>query len=174
METKVMLIDAHGAEIGETYSRRARQLVKQQRAIWADDAHTAIKFVPDQEDEYDLPTETPEAPPRTEKSREALYALAEKRILERKRMVRHAILFIPGYFVIWILWSAMTGGRMFYMSYLTMGFAWGMWTMFFLSRLRRFLRDNNYNIISPRDGEIRRKLRLEAEVDRLRRMGFRD
>jgi len=172
MESKVLLIDANGTEIGETYSRRARQLVKQQRAIWADDTHTAIKFMPDQEEEWEIsPTEV-ELPPPVDKS-SALYALAAKRIRDRRRMIIHVLAFIPGYFLISFIWLAMTNGRMFDMSFLTMGFAWGMWTMFFISRLRAFAKEYGYSLKS-RDWETRHRIRLETEVDRLKRMGYRD
>jgi len=171
MEAKVLLIDANGVEIGETYSRRARQLVKQQRAIWADDSHTAIKFAPDHEEEWEQPQE--ELPvSRLEKSPEALYILAEKRIRDRKRMIIHTLLLIPGYIAFTIFWNIMTDGRMHHMSFLTLGIAWGMWTMYFITQLRAFIK--NYSVNIPRDWESRRRIKLEAEIDRLKRMGYRE
>ena len=171
MESKVTLIDATGAEIGETYSRRARQLVKQQRAMWADDTHTAIQFTPDHHEDWDLPPDTtPE--PRTEKVPDELYALAERRIRDRRHMVIISILLIPGYFVIAMFWVMLTNGRMFDFGFMTMGIAWGMWTMYFIMRLRAFIKDNGYGSLAPKDWEIRRKIRLETEVDKLKRMGW--
>ena len=49
MESKVILYDSSNTKIGETYTRRARQLVKQQRATWTDESHTAIRFAPGME-----------------------------------------------------------------------------------------------------------------------------
>ena len=49
MENKVALYNANGAKIGETYARRARQLVNQQRAMWVDDTQTSIRFAPGME-----------------------------------------------------------------------------------------------------------------------------
>ncbi|MCL2216161.1 MAG: 2TM domain-containing protein [Defluviitaleaceae bacterium] len=46
MEGKVLLYDYNDVKIGETYVRRARQLVKQQRAFWTDGSQTAIRFLP--------------------------------------------------------------------------------------------------------------------------------
>jgi len=44
MENKVLLFDSNDVKIGETFIRRAKQLVKQQRAIWIDDNQSAIRF----------------------------------------------------------------------------------------------------------------------------------
>jgi hypothetical protein len=49
MEGKVTLYDSNETKIGETFARRARQLVKQQRAFWLDDAQTAVRFLPGME-----------------------------------------------------------------------------------------------------------------------------
>jgi len=46
MEGKVLLYDSNDIKIGDTYVRRARQLVKQQRAYWIDDSQSAIRFLP--------------------------------------------------------------------------------------------------------------------------------
>jgi len=46
MEGKVLLYDANGTKIGETFTRRARQLVNQQRAEWVDDRQEALRFFP--------------------------------------------------------------------------------------------------------------------------------
>ncbi|MCL2571964.1 MAG: hypothetical protein FWE11_06135 [Defluviitaleaceae bacterium] len=171
MESKVILYDANDTEIGETYSRRARQLVKQQRAIWADDTHTAIKFMPDQTEEWEEPQEP--AKTHTPSTSGALYTLAEKRIKDRRQIILHSIFFIPGYFIISLLWMIATNGRLHHMSYLTMGFAYGAWTIAYFSHLRNFIKTYNYKL-KPEDWERRRRNRLEAEVDRLKRMGYSD
>ena len=49
MDNKVSLYNANGAKIGDTFARRARQLVRQQRAMWTDDSQTAIRFAPGME-----------------------------------------------------------------------------------------------------------------------------
>lgn len=46
MEKKVILYNSDNVKIGETFVRRARQLVKQQRAVWTDDREEAIRFAP--------------------------------------------------------------------------------------------------------------------------------
>jgi len=49
MEGKVILYDSNDIRIGETFTRRARQLVKQQRASWIGDNQEAIRFAPGME-----------------------------------------------------------------------------------------------------------------------------
>jgi len=44
MESKVLLYNSNDIKIGETFARRARQLVNRQRAEWVDDNHSAIRF----------------------------------------------------------------------------------------------------------------------------------
>jgi len=171
MEGKVILLDASGVEIGETYTRRARQLVKQQRAIWADDTHTAIQFAPDSEEEWGLPPEPKPTPPPTPDKSGALYAIAAKRIQDRRRMIMHSLLFIPGFFLIWMFSEVLSGWRLTHAGHLGLGFVWGVWTMIYFYRLRTFIKEYGHKL-SPRDWEGRRRLRLEAEVDRLKRMGF--
>jgi len=49
MENRVSLYNSYDIKIGETFTRRARQLVRQQRAMWTDDSQTAIRFAPGME-----------------------------------------------------------------------------------------------------------------------------
>jgi len=49
MDNKVMLLDSNDVKIGETFIRRAKQLVRQQRATWVDDTQSAIRFAPGME-----------------------------------------------------------------------------------------------------------------------------
>ncbi|MCL2364014.1 MAG: 2TM domain-containing protein [Defluviitaleaceae bacterium] len=49
MEAKVTLYNAAGERIGDTFARRARQLVKQQRAYWLDAGETEVRFHPGME-----------------------------------------------------------------------------------------------------------------------------
>ena len=49
MEPKITLYNSNDEKIGETYMRRAKQLVRQQRAMWTDEYHTAIRFAPGKE-----------------------------------------------------------------------------------------------------------------------------
>ncbi|MCL2572750.1 MAG: hypothetical protein FWE11_10145 [Defluviitaleaceae bacterium] len=49
MENKIVLYNSDNVKIGETYLRRARQLIRQQRAVWVDENETAIRFAPGME-----------------------------------------------------------------------------------------------------------------------------
>ena len=174
MESKIILLDANGTEVGETYSRRARQLVKQQRAVWADDTHTAIKFMPDTVEDWELPEVPHTSPPPTHKDKHsALYAIAEKRIYDRRRFVWHTVLFIPGFFAIMFVWIIMTGGLRWNGHFFTMGLAMGAWAMAYITHGRAFSKAYGYLIFSDKQ-DVRNKIRIEAEVDRLKRMGYSD
>jgi len=49
VEEKIVLYDSNNNRLGQTFSRRARQLVNQQKAMWIDDSQTAIRFHPGME-----------------------------------------------------------------------------------------------------------------------------
>jgi len=49
MENKVVLYNSNDVKIGETFVRRAKQLVNRQRAQWIDNGQTAIRFYPEME-----------------------------------------------------------------------------------------------------------------------------
>ena len=177
MESKVIMYDAGGAEVGETYTRRARQLVKQQRAVWADETHTAIRFAPDTAEEWEPePIPAPAAPPAPTAPIPArtgsLYALAEKRVRDRRRIILHTVALIP-VFIILLIWgvtsyNARRGGEMFL---IVMAFGWGVWITSYIAHLRNYVKMSGY-IPRPGSWEARRKITLDVEVDRLRRMGY--
>ena len=178
MEGKVIMLDANGVEIGETYTRRARQLVKQQRAIWADDTHTTIRFMPDTVEDWELAPLPELAPmpavsssgPAPEIDRtSALYAIAARRMRDRRRIIWHTLALIPVFLLI-LIWGMTTyhgtrhGGEGFLIM---MGFCWGVWVTAYVNHLRSYLRSLDH---LPRS--TRKRLMLDAEVDRLRRMGY--
>ena len=83
MVSKVLLYDANDAKVGETFMRRARQLVNQQRAQWIDDSHSAIRFAPDV-NKWEKEV-VPSSTITTDSEDDSwLYTLAEKRLHERK------------------------------------------------------------------------------------------
>ena len=101
MKSKVMLFDADGAQVGETFERRARQLVKQQRAEWINES--AIRFAADEKlDESEWQAESKEVG-----SEALLYYMAEKRINERKSFLWHSIFLFPGILLIALFGDAM-------------------------------------------------------------------
>jgi|GEM_PF-5298369 len=63
MDNKVLLLDSNNVKIGETFIRRAKQLVKQQRAAWVDDTQSAIRFAPGMENMDSRNDDTVKKPP---------------------------------------------------------------------------------------------------------------
>jgi len=194
MEGKIALFDANGTAIGETFMRRARQLVKQQRADWADDARTAIQFYPDTE-EVPMPGEFQEesSGTRTEGSyrgfkepisgigterTNALYAIAEKRVAARRSLFFLTVFFVPVAFAIFIIFGFMSDGfspsRI--LTIFFFGVSSGAWLMYFICRVREFFRHYGSSALSDTGignyFETRRVARLVAEVERLKRMGY--
>ena len=111
MEGKVLLYDSNDVKIGETFKRRAKQLVKQQRATWIDDKQEAIRFAPGAEKIESTATNedgnnTIATVSDSIFQDDVLIALAERRIKERNRIIIHTIAFIPCWFL--LLWFAST------------------------------------------------------------------
>ncbi|MCL2189587.1 MAG: hypothetical protein FWC16_11560 [Defluviitaleaceae bacterium] len=115
-KNRVTLYDAEYNKIGETFARRGAQLVRQQRAEWTDDSHSAIRFHPGMEHAdtcEDAGEEIPAVPAThdTPTPREA--ALPDGIFLEevdrqmraRRRFVIHTFLLLPG--VTFVFISAM-------------------------------------------------------------------
>ena len=102
MEGRVTLYDSNNIKIGETFVRRARQLVKQQRAKWVDDSLTAVRFTADAEeweDELDMMKDDspiPIMPSASADDDKVIIALAEKRVKERRLILMHTLLLPPG------------------------------------------------------------------------------
>ena len=92
MESKVLLYDADGKKIGETFVRRARQLVKQQRAMWTDDSQSAVRFAADTDD-WAAGDDKDEGPIPVFDDEAWMVDLAKKRIKWRRLFVAHSIVF---------------------------------------------------------------------------------
>ena len=96
MDIKIALYDADGNKIGETFKRRAKQLVKQQRAVWEDESQTSIRFLPDEDNFFE------EVEEEKESTKNALIMYkAKQNVKERKNIIKHAI----AYFITWIMFS---------------------------------------------------------------------
>jgi len=180
MEAKIALFDADGTQIGETFARRARQLVKQQRAVWVDDDHTAIRFNPDpaytKDDLYDETTHDIAQPPAAKKELDPLYVFAKKRLKERRRITVHLALLIPEMILVGLFSGFIydVGADIF--ALLLIGFSYGV-----------LLTANACNVYYYYDKYVknvphgtgafaywknRREVQLAAEVEKLRRMGY--
>jgi len=95
MENKVLLYDISGKKVGETFMRRARQLVKQQRAMWMDDGQTAVQFITDVNTKEIM--DDAEISPLPVFDDEAwMIDLANKRIIQRRVYITHSVAFAIG------------------------------------------------------------------------------
>lgn len=163
MQNKIMLFDTNGVQVGETFIRRAKQLVSQQRAEWLNER--AIRFTSEaQTDETEIFTEefTEDHTTTTRSTgHEALlYHLAEEKIRKRKNFIWHSLFMLPVYFCIAVL-SSMIGGRggsdfAFLMS--------GLWWSPYFVHTYLFFR-TKFKEYRPED----RAMQVEREVDKLRR-----
>ena len=177
IDSKITLYDADNKRIGETFTRRARQLVKQQRAMWTDENHTAIRFLPDAAEDWEA-DEAWEAvtPPGPEKAKPAesdddamLYTLARKRISTRRRMFWNTILLLPGYFCI-AMFGSVAFRWQWYKGFAT-GAGFALWTVLFIYTVYNFIKFNRgYYPIAAIEGRNAR--RIAEEVEHLRRLGF--
>ena len=180
-DTKITLYDAENQRIGETFSRRARQLVKQQRALWTDDTHTAIRFIPDAPEEWEISEMSAEriteAPPvKTEGPKEkpmdeaAIYMMARTRIGSRRKMFWHTLALFPSYLFVFILADGWF--RQAFESGMVFGAGVTLVTMLYIGTVRNYLKYNRgYFQYANLEGRQARK--LEAEIEHLKRMGYR-
>jgi len=155
MESKIILYDANDKKIGETFVRRAKQLVKQQRAEWTDNSQTAIKFAPDVEDweTIVMPGEEKKSISTVDPGDAQLFALAEKRIRERKLFIIHSIAVFPVWLTLASISSNITRGSeapMFFTGVCITAYAIHLYT-----RLMKY---------RSHDREERRVRRLATEV----------
>ena len=121
MERKVLLYDSNDIRIGETFTRRARQLVKQQRASWLNENQDAIRFAPGMEnlDATSIDDVCKKHPVESLDTKYELMKLAKQRVYARFAFKLHgalalalSVLFIViymltdmgGYF--WPIWPA--------------------------------------------------------------------
>jgi len=95
-----------------TFPKRARQLVSKQRALWHDDAHTAIRLLPEAKEEVplgeylddDILGETDGA----SKSDDLLLYLARKNVREKRSLAKHFVAFIAALPTIVILYEVIS------------------------------------------------------------------
>ena len=145
MSSMITMYDASDNKIGETFFRRAKQLVKQQRAAWISDEQKAIKLAPDMENISDELDDTAQLDMMEEKW---IHVLALKRISERRHFKWHSIAFVPSLIVAFlvaaVIVDAAFGGDV---ALLFLGLAWGsLSTAYFIHMYFYFkkypLRDN--------------------------------
>ena len=176
MEEKVLLFDSNDKKVGETFKRRAKQLVRQQRASWVNDSQEAIKFAPGMENKEADITKHDNCHDdchgdchddyHDEHYEKWLVALAEKRLWERKFFKLYSVAFLPGIVIIFFFTVAL-GGAIFrndLMVGLFLGFSCGAWVTAYGIHAYHFYKNWRQNI--PRTE--RRERELAAEIAMLK------
>ena len=158
MEGKVILFDANSVKIGETFMRRARQLVHQQRAVWVDESQSGIKFIMDA-DERELNTALPGEKPVETKDDSWLYVLAERRLHDRKMFILHTICLVPG--IIFLIALGEGGSSEIALI------LFGAWLMAYTMHAYSFAK-TRIRCFHPARKEDRRARKLAMEVEKLR------
>ena len=177
MEAKVMLYDADNIKVGETFHRRARQLVSQQRAEWLDESHTAIKFAPDTDEwEMDAPAPPPMATPAVEsRERGRIYRFAEDRINKKRRFIWHTLGLIPGILALLLL-AVSVDNITYYSSHFAENlfyFMLGSWLTAYAIHAVYYYQKYAKGYRPPSKIERRNRM-IEEEVTRLQKMGYSD
>jgi len=172
---RIKLYSSDGAQIGETFTRRARQLVKQQRAEWMDDSHTAVQFFPDAEDfSADEPVDIPL--PRSPYEAGDLYEIASRRVKMRRTFVWHTIVLIPGFIFFFLIAMILYDFRYHLFAFFFMGVTCGIWGWHYLCRAIRLYKSyGNSDFFKGTSvysyWETRRAMAIAAELERLKRNG---
>ena len=164
MEGKVNLFDSDNVKIGETFLRRAKQLVKQQRASWLDDEQKAIKFAPGMEymsSDSDVRSfETAAASHESDINEDWIVALAKKRLLKRKLFIIHTITFVPCLLIMALFFAAISNGFRSSEAIFFAGFSIGAWTTFYFNHVYDCIKNQYFNFNNKRKAK-----KLAAEVE---------
>ena len=159
MRKMITMFDASDEKIGETFFRRARQLVRQQRASWTSDDQKAIKFVPGLENI----SEEEEGMPQDSANEKWIHELAIKRIQDRKLFRWHSIAILPGLIIVFFVTVSMVhplyGGQV---AMLFLGLAWGSLSTAYLIHVFFYLK--KYPIRDNASKKARREREIAAEI----------
>ena len=198
MKGKITLFNPEGKHVGDTFARRARQLVGQQRARWMDEERTAIQFFPDLDEEFTLEgttlkpdediaieestgIESPHTIGSATEKPSVLYKLAEKKLDARKKLIIHTLLLVPVafaiFFTIMVLFDGLPRNESF--GWFFFGASWSSWFTFYICHARGYFKKygsrlHTSDTIIGDYMQTRRERNLAVEVARLRRMGFTD
>jgi len=164
MESKVLLYDASDNKIGETFIRRARQLVKQQRAVWIDDSQNAIRFAPDVEVLKTIEDSEKYPIIASGMNDYELVALAEKRINERKWFIIHSIVLIPVWFILFISTAIVQSRGSWPQAVAYLAFTSGAWLTGYVIHLCQYVISRQGKYRSNNKREERRKKRFAIEI----------
>ena len=115
MKATIVLYDENNERVGETFPRRAKQLIKSGRAYWLEEGQTLrMALPPPRKEEITMETMysnngAPVAPPHHEPPNELLMYLAKQNIKERRNLVRHVIAYV-------LVWAIIITANVFHTS----------------------------------------------------------
>ena len=131
MAIPIILYDENHERVGETYHRRAKQLVRSGRAYWLEEGHSLLlasylaehQTLPPTKEEIPTMTESvftnngtaPEEPkaPCTSVSSDSLMYLAKQNVTQKKSLIRHIVAYIIAWALILIFSSFTFSGQIF-------------------------------------------------------------
>jgi len=108
---KVTVLDHQNEIVGETFLRRAKQLVLKGRAKWADNAQSSITLLADHKEETDMTNNqeyidltggAPPLPPPDKPSEDLLMYIAKRNVAKKKSLIINLIA-IPITFLITLI-----------------------------------------------------------------------
>ena len=163
MSSMITMLDANDEKIGETFFRRAKQLVKQQRAKWTSEDQKAIRFMPGMEDSNEEANDTPQ----DLACEKWIHELAIKRIQDRKFFKWHSIAIAPSLVMVFLVtvWMIhpLYGGQV---AMLFLGLAWGSLSTSYFIHVFFYL--NKYPIRDNALKKARREREIAAEIAAIR------
>jgi len=112
MVQQLAVYDESGAQVGMTFPKRARQLISKQRALWHDDSHTAIKLLPEPNEEVAMDVHQEDDLDKSKEavgfagSDELLMYIAKKNVKEKKNLIKHIIAYILSWPIIVVFYEA--------------------------------------------------------------------
>ena len=175
MEDKVQLYNSSGVKIGETYARRAKQLVKQQRALWIDESCCALRFISGMENldvnDTNEAVKDADKPAVIKSNDDWLINLAKRKLRERKLFIFHSVSFIPVFFLLYlVLMLVLDGGS--YLTMLSMGLIMGLtmgsWATAYVAHAYFFIKNRRIHKVKQFKNERMERL-LAKEVSLLQR-----
>ena len=180
MKDKVFLFDSNDKKIGETFERRARQLVNRQRAEWVDGkTRSAIRFRPDEDFTAEASEASSDTTSEISSNEEELYDDNVIYVLMKRRQLRrdfiiHSVALVPGLLLIRLLFRDPYNFYDVPMAWVQ-GIFIGMWVMAYLTHINMFIK--NYNggrrpfVSGERKSKSERKAeKLADEVLKIKRM----
>ncbi|MCL2576134.1 MAG: hypothetical protein FWE33_06845 [Defluviitaleaceae bacterium] len=107
---KITVYDANDERIGDTFSRRAKQLVLKNRAVWYDDGNLAIRLIKEEKQMEIYPADNgkiidlrEDAPTADDAENKLLMYLAKRNVRKRRNLIVHILAWIVTAFFVLVV-----------------------------------------------------------------------